>query len=382
MEACETELPHVVRGLAPTPIPDPNPLFTPSQFRDLVSGRRRGLWPAVLRCGFRVVEVPYTRAVCWRNRRYDTGRAEVHRVGVPVVSVGNLTLGGTGKTPMVAWLVRWFRERDVRVAIVSRGYRANVGARNDEALELQRKLPDVPHLQNPDRVATAKRAIEEHECQLIVLDDAFQHRRIARDLDIVLLDALEPFGFGHVFPRGTLREPVSGLRRADVVVLSRADLLEPDARARIREQVRRHAPEAVWAEGMHGPQALFASRGETQPLDSLADRPVAAFCGIGNPAGFRHTLRGCGYRAVAFREFPDHHAYSRADVESLAEWADRLDVAAVVCTRKDLVKLRIDRLGRHPLLAVTIGLEFLAGQADVEAKLEAVPSEGTAERLA
>ncbi|MGA2798702.1 MAG: tetraacyldisaccharide 4'-kinase, partial [Thermoguttaceae bacterium] len=189
-------------------------------FRDIVSGRRRGPGAAILRGGLRLAEVPYALAMTWRNRRYDQGKVKIHRAGVPVVSVGNITLGGTGKTPMVQWIARWFRNHNVRVAIISRGYRAEEGGRNDEARELEQKLPDVPHLQNPDRAAAAKIAIEELETQLIVMDDGFQHRRLARDLDIVLLDALEPFGFEHVFPCGTLREPLTGLRRADVVILS------------------------------------------------------------------------------------------------------------------------------------------------------------------
>jgi len=347
-------------------------VLSPSQFRDLVSGRRRGPGAAMLRAGLRVAEVPYTLAVAWRNRRYDRRRAAVYRVPVPVVSVGNLTLGGTGKTPMVQWIARWLRGRGLRVTLVSRGYGAQAGAVNDEALELEQNLPDVPHLENPDRVAAARLAVEELDCRIIVLDDAFQHRRIHRDLDVVMLDALEPFGFGHVFPRGTLREPLRGLRRAHVLVLSRADQLEPDRRARLRQRLHRYAPEAAWAEVMHAPQRLLASTGQTQSLDALRDRPVAAFCGIGNPAGFRHTLQRCGCRTVAFREFADHHAYGRGDVASLADWADRLDVAAVVCTHKDLVKLGVERLGHRPLWAVTIGIEFLTGQADLEARLAAV----------
>jgi len=136
-------------------------VLSPSEFRDLVSGRRRGVGAAMLRGGLRVVEVPYTVAVWWRNRRYDRGAAAVHRVSVPVVSVGNLTLGGTGKTPMVQWIARWLRGRDVRVTLVSRGYGAQAGAVNDEALELEQNLPDVPHVENPDRVAAARLAVEE-----------------------------------------------------------------------------------------------------------------------------------------------------------------------------------------------------------------------------
>lgn len=327
-----------------------------------------------MRLGLRAVETPYTMAVRWRNRRYDCGKAAVHRVSVPVISVGNLTLGGTGKTPMVRWIAQWLRRRGVRVTLISRGYGAEAGAVNDEALELEQSLPDVPHLQNPDRVEAAGVAVEELACELIVLDDAFQHRRIHRDLDLVMLDALEPFGFRHVFPRGTLREPLTGLRRADVVVLSRADMLDSDQRARLREEVDRHVGEAAWAEVTHAPQALLSSTGTVQPIDALGGQPVAAFSGIGNPAGFRHTLDGCGYRAVAFREFPDHHRYDRGDVESLIDWAEQFEVGAVVTTHKDLVKLSVDRLGRHPLWALTVGLEFLAGQTAVEAKLEGLVS--------
>ena len=162
--------------------------------------------------------------------------------------MGNLSLGGTGKTPMVQWLARWFRERGVRVAVISRGYGAkHGGGANDEALELERKLPGVDHLENPDRVAAVQQAVATFGARLIVLDDAFQHRRMARNLDIVLLDALEPFGFEHVFPRGTLREPISGLARAHVVALSRAELLDSAARREIRQRVKSLAPEAALA---------------------------------------------------------------------------------------------------------------------------------------
>jgi tetraacyldisaccharide 4'-kinase len=349
-------------------------LLSASEFRALVSGQTHGIKAAVLRSGLRLAEIPYSLAVRWRNHRYDTGGFEVQRVPVPVVSVGNLTLGGTGKTPMVEWLARWFRLHGLRVALISRGYGAEAGSANDEALELKERLPDVPHIQNPDRVEAARLAVAEYDSQIIVLDDAFQHRRIARDLDIVLLDALEPFGFGHVFPRGTLREPLSGLRRADVVVLSRSGMLAPAARETLRRQVARLAPKARWAEVDHGPQSLRNASGQQQPTQSLAEKAVAAFCGVGNPAGFRHTLQLCGYRVIALREFADHYRYTRADVESLVAWANALDVEAVLCTHKDLVKLRIDTIGRRPLWAMTIALELFEGRADLEAKLARLAS--------
>jgi tetraacyldisaccharide 4'-kinase len=234
------------------------------------------------------------------------------------------------------------------------------------------RLPDVPHVQDPDRVAAARRAVAEFGCRVIVLDDGFQHRRLARDLDLVLLDALEPLGFGHVFPRGTLREPVAGLRRAQLVALSRADLLDAAAREAIRRQVAQLAPQAAWAEAAHQPRCLRACAGRQASLDQLAGQPVAAFCGLGNPAGFRRTLAGCGYRLAGFQAFPDHHVYGPRDVEQLTAWAEGLDVAAVLCTHKDLVKLNLERLGRRPLWAVEIEWEILAGRERLERLLEGV----------
>lgn len=346
-------------------------VFRPSEFRDLVSGRRRGVAATALRGLLSAAEVPYTLAVRWRNRRYDRGAAGVHRIGVPVISVGNLTLGGTGKTPLVHWLVRWFWDHGTRAGVISRGYGARAAdTPNDEARELELRLPGVPHVEQPDRVAAAQRAIKDFHCQALVLDDGFQHRRIARDLDIVLLDALEPFGFGHVFPRGTLREPLDGLARADVVALSRADMLS--STDEIRREVERYNSRALWLELAHRPRSLVSGSRTEQPLESLAGQPVAAFCGIGNPAGFRHTLDRCGYNMIDFREFPDHYAYTPRDIESLAAWANSLNVAAVVCTEKDLVKLAIDRLGRLPLWAVSIGLEVVAGREALEARLAAL----------
>ena len=362
-------------------------MFRPSEFRDLVSGRRQGPAASLARGLLRAVEGPYTWAVRRRNRRYDTGAAPIHRVDVPVVSIGNLTLGGTGKTPLVEWVARWFQQQGVAVAVISRGYGAKPGQPNDEALELALKLPGVPHLQNPDRVTAAREAIEYHGAEAIVLDDAMQHRRLHRDLNIVLLDALEPFGFGHVFPRGTLREPIEGLSRADVLVLSRADILDQPARDAFWAKIARYAPGAIRAEAAHAPRRLVATPQSPAmqnlvgppacreaPLDLLTGRRVAAFCGIGNPAAFEHTLRSCGYEVADFRVYPDHHPFGPADVASLTQWAQPQDVEAVVCTQKDLVKLGVERLGQTPLWAVAISLKLLSGRELLEQRLAALLS--------
>jgi tetraacyldisaccharide 4'-kinase len=344
-------------------------MMSPSEFQELVSGRRLGAAASAMRGVLRMAEVPYSIAVRWRNRRYDSGHAVVRSAGVPVISVGNLTLGGTGKTPLVKWIARWVGERGLRAAIVSRGYGATDGQQNDEARELAQALPGVSHVQNPDRVAAARRVVDEFAAQLIILDDGFQHRRLARDLDIVLLDALQPFGFDHVFPRGMLREPVAGLARADVVCLSRADLVTPAERAAIRERVARLAPQAAWCEVIHAPSGLINVAGQTQPLDVLRGRRVAAFCGLGNPAGFRHTLESTSCEIVAWREFADHHAFAAADVQSIGEMAAISRAELAICTHKDLVKLPHPQIGECPLWAVTVDLQFLAGQETLEASV-------------
>jgi tetraacyldisaccharide 4'-kinase len=352
-------------------------MLGPTAFRDLVSGRRRGAGASALRGVLRAAEVPYTAAVGWRNRRYDRGHAVVHRADVPVISVGNLTLGGTGKTPMVKWLVQWLQKQGLRVAIVSRGYGSNGDGQNDEALELQHSLGDVPHVQNPDRVAAAERAISQFGSQVVVLDDGFQHRRLARDLDIALLDAFEPFGYDHVFPRGTLREPSKGLERANVVCLSRCDAISAEQRNVVRDRVRQLAPAAAWCECTHAASGLIDRTGRSYELAELAGRRVAAFCGIGNPTGFRHTLAGTGCQIAAWREFPDHHRYCPDDVAELNRLAAGCNADLVVCTHKDLVKLSQELIADRPVLALAIEMRFLAGQELLETSLERVARKGS-----
>lgn len=361
--------------ILPTFHPPCHRVFEPSDFYDLVSGKRRGLGAVAARAVLCLAEVPYTAVVRYRNRRYDRRPSDVTRVEVPVISVGNLTLGGTGKTPMVKWIARHLRGRDRRVAILSRGYGATAGAKNDEALELEQALPDVPHLQSPDRVGIARAAIDELESEVLLLDDGFQHRRLGRDLDIVLLDATQPFGFNHVFPRGMLREPLSGLGRAGVVCLSRADLVDESTRQAIRQRAARWAPDAAWCEVTHAPAALLNASGDEAAMSDLAGAQVFGFCGIGNPDAFRKTLEAAGAELVGWRQFPDHHGYTADDVAELSESITKAGATMAVCTQKDLVKLRVAQLGDIPLWAVVVEIEFLAGkQALVEAIERVVPA--------
>jgi tetraacyldisaccharide 4'-kinase len=337
----------------------------------LIRGTRRGPIPATARLGLRLASWPYGIGVWWRNRAFDRGRP-VFRAAVPVVSVGNLTLGGTGKTPCVEWVARYFREREVRVAILSRGYGAEA-ARNDEAMVLEENLPDVPHLQGADRSALAETAVDELEAELLVLDDGFQHRRLHRDLDIVLIDATCPPTCDHLFPRGTLREPASGLRRAGAIVLTRCDQVPPEVVDAIRAWLAQRWPQTPVATTEHRPTELVSADGAIAPVESLSGAVVGGFCGIGNPAGFRRTLEALGATIADFLAFPDHHPYALCDVEALARWAEALPASAVIATtQKDWVKLRLGELAGRRLWAVRIGLHFRDGEEAFAAALERV----------
>jgi len=289
----------------------------------------------------------YGLAVRRRNRRYDRPE-NVHRAGVPVISVGNLTAGGTGKTPLVAWLARALHDAGRRPAIVSRGYGGRAGrgpvwvsrgagpicdARlsGDEPYLLARAIPEVPIVVGADRVAAA-RAAAEQEAGVLVLDDGFQHRRLARDLDLVLLDAEHPFGNGHLIPAGLLREPLDSLRRAGVVLITRTsrDARHPETEARIR----RHNPAAPILHAGHRPCGWFDAAGNPVP----APRSAVAFCGIGNPDSFRRDLLAAGLSLVHFESFGDHHRYLDRELQRLRRLATEND-ATLVTTEKDVARL-------------------------------------------
>lgn len=346
--------------------------MTPESYRQIVSGEQQGTLASLARLALAVLEPIYRFAMRRRNERFDREPSLSHSVDACVISVGNLTLGGTGKTPITVWLARWFTARGVRVALVSRGYGGHHVGPNDEALEMSRRLPNVPHVQNRDRVAAAQTAIEQYQCQVIIVDDGFQHRRLHRDLDLVVIDALVPFGYGRVFPRGMLREPMEGLRRADLLLLSRADQVHPSRRVEIRDLVARYAPRTSWIEVAHHPTELVQASGSVKPVDHLSHTPLAAFCGIGNPAAFRGTLSDIEYQLLGIKTFPDHYQYNPADLETLAAWAADLGAEALVCTHKDLVKINQDQLGGLPCWALTVDIRVNDGQDELDEKLKSI----------
>jgi len=328
---------------------------------EIISGKTSGLAADLMRFGLRLLALFYGLCVGVRNAAYDRGWKQIKHVPIPVVSLGNLTAGGTGKTPLAAFVARWFGERGVRVCFISRGYRAGADGLNDEAKVLKALCPGVPHLQCPDRAAAAFVAAEETDGQLLILDDGFQHRRLGRDLDIVLIDASNPWGFDHLLPRGLLREPPTALKRAGLVAITRVDQVTREDVNTIRTRIARIHPECDIVEVDFPATRLIDAGGQTQSIQALTGIRVAAFCGIGNPAAFHASLERLGCDVTAFRVFPDHCDYTPALIEDLDHWSRQLAVDAVMCTQKDLVKIGAGQLADRRLWAVEIGARVVAG---------------------
>lgn len=343
-------------------------------YRSLMSGQRTDPLAFLLRGVLRTASIPYGMAVAVRNRRFDVGSAEIHHSSVPVISVGNLTTGGTGKTPIVCFLGKWFRERGIRVAIISRGYGRGAADANDEALELHARLPDVPHVQDADRVEAARIAVEELDAEVILMDDGFQHRRLHRDLNIVVIDATCPFGFGYLLPRGLLRESIKNLSRADLVIITRCDAVDESAIIEIQRAVQDAHRGIPAIRSRHAPTRLLVYPNSYLPLEEISGRDVAVVSAIGNPAAFEETIQASGATIVDSRWLPDHDAYSPETVRELRVWIESLGtrVERVLCTHKDLVKLQTDRLGGCPLAALVIELELISEAESLETALQAI----------
>lgn len=316
----------------------------------VMSGKAGGLTAAAVRSGLAAIEPLYAAGASWRNRAYDSDPARARRLPRPVVSIGNITAGGTGKTPVVRWLASRLRDEGRRVAVLSRGYGATAGALGDEQLMLDRllnapgRLPVVVRA-NPDRLAAAEAALRDQPTlDAFILDDGFQHRRVARDLDVVLINAAEPFGFGHVLPRGLLREPLRGLARVGAFVLTHALSVDHRERARLTRELQRWSAAAPVYRAVHSPVGLRSpgvGSGEPHDLAPAALRPrrAFAFCGLGNPAGFEAAVRDLCDAYAGERRFADHHAYRVADFDSVRQAARVVGADVLVTTEKDWVKI-------------------------------------------
>lgn len=312
-----------------------------------------------------VAEPFYRAGLAFRNARFDRGRGVV-RVAAPVISVGNLSLGGTGKTPAVAWLVRSLVQRGRPVAIAMRGYTRSPDGRSDEADEYQREFPSTPVLVNPDRAGAIRSHLQAHPgapVPCVVLDDGFQHRRLHRDLDIVLIDATRSPFHDRLFPAGWLREPPGALGRAHAIIITHAEAAPPAALGELRSGLQRLAPAALLAVARHDWAGLVGQDDQPVPMESIVGRAVVAACAIGNPGPFLRQLR---HAADVRGELvlPDHDPFAPPTLDRLARLAQAHGAQAIIVTNKDWSKLRHLPPGRWPcpVLRPRLELRFDAGE--------------------
>ncbi|MHC4841517.1 MAG: tetraacyldisaccharide 4'-kinase [Planctomycetota bacterium] len=309
-------------------------------FLALVSGKRTGLWAGVLRLFLRFASFFFWLGAWARLILFKAGWFKGNKVDVPVICVGNLTTGGTGKTPVVAYVVKYLQKLGRKPAIVSRGYKGDSQG-NDELQVLEQLCPGVPHIQNPNRTAAAQKAIVDG-ADVVVMDDGFSHLKLARDLNILLFDSLNPFGYGRMLPRGLLREPLKSCSRAQFAIFTRADAASKERLRDLEDTIRCNAFEGDIAHAAHMPAELIGLN-TTDDLN-LHGSTVSAICGIGNPRGFEATLQQAGAEVSEILALDDHAAYNDNEMASqvvpFIETQAASGVRAVIATQKDAVKLR------------------------------------------
>ena len=348
-------------------------------YRKLISGQKSGIGAAFCRFFLSGVSVGYSGAVRLRNSLYSKGIFKSHSVNAVVISIGNITVGGTGKTPLVVWLHKYLQEKQINCAILTRGYKTQTKGRAtsydrrataiDEPGILAENCPQAKVIVNPDRVAGARESINKFGAEILIMDDGFQHRRLARGLDIVTIDATQPFGYDKIFPAGLLREPVASLKRADAVVITRCDQIPENELDKLEKQLRAINPDMLITRSIHAPVSAQTIGDKQINLDQLKGRKIFAFCGIGNPEAFLNTIKTLGAELVGSKIYDDHYHYTNACLADIYEQAEHLGADLVLTTQKDWTKT-ISNLKSQisdskfvlPFAYLEIEIKFLAGE--------------------
>lgn len=343
-------------------------------YRRIVSGAAVGWKPAAVRGLLRVLSVPYSAAVRLRNRLYEWKILPAHSAEAVVVSIGNLTTGGTGKTPLVIWLANTLTRKGLRCAVLTRGYKTRAGSLSDEPALLAKACEGAAVVVNPDRIAGAQKAIEQNQAQVLILDDGFQHRRLKRDLDILAIDATCPFGYGKILPAGLLREPIGSIRRADAVIITRFDQASEERIARLEVEIRRYRPEIPIVRAVHRHTEARTFHTQSMTIEELSGKKVFVFCGIGNPGAFLKGVEALGCRVAGKLVFDDHHVYTPEDLETIFEQAQKPGAEVILTTEKDWVKaaLLVPSKSEIPLLYLTMELEFPSSPDTIIEKIESM----------
>ncbi len=315
------------------------------------------------------------------------GLLRSYRSSRRVISVGNITLGGTGKTPLVEYVARFLSQNGHKPAVLLRGYKkpkqatfsgsADFEVLGDEASMLKENLRGLAEvLSGPDRVTNAKYVDREGDCDTIILDDGFQHWRLKRDLDIVTVDAANPFGNRLLLPAGHLREPITALKRAHVFCLTHADRVSKEDLKELQTLLLSIRPDALVIRALHEPDFLHDLKtGKTYGVEVLRDAKVGIFCGIGNPLSFVRTVEKNGARILLKRFFDDHEIFSKGALEDFAIQSHALGIEKILTTQKDAQRLAGLFRKSDPkvsILILRISLKIIEGKEALDERLRAL----------
>ena len=340
----------------------------------LISNPKERLLHKILLVPLSFLAILYGWVIKTRIFFYQKGIYRTHSLSCKVISVGNITMGGTGKTPFVILLAGMIRDKGYRTAVLSRGYKGEYAGpygvvsdgentlldavqAGDEPHLLAQKLRGVPIVVGKERWVSGRFVLEQFKPQVIILDDGFQHLALKRDLDILLLDSRHPFGNGRLFPRGELREPLSQMGRADALILTKAE--EGDNINNVRKRLMISAKKIPLFQVRYEPREVRVWGEEKgQACSILKGRRVLAFAGLAQPSSFQRTLSGLGAEILKFEVFPDHHPYSAGNLDRLSREALRAGAEAMITTEKDMARIRFFSSPPLPLWTLAVGHEF------------------------
>ncbi|MBR1730653.1 MAG: tetraacyldisaccharide 4'-kinase [Selenomonadaceae bacterium] len=339
----------------------------------------------------------YEQLVNIKLLAYKIGITRQQKLNCYVISLGNITVGGTGKTPTAQKLARDIRDMGYRVVILNRGYRAkwhgevgivsdgkqlhmDAAEAGDEAYMLAKHLPNVPVLIGAQRAVTGQYAIEHFGAEVAILDDGYQHWQLVRDMDILLVDAVNVFGNGHLLPRGTLRESMSHISRADVCLMTKVDQAAEGSCEYIRETVHKYNEKAQIVESIHQPRCFIPLAewyvdlaGEGVDVDNIKGKRIMAVSAIGNPASFERTLKDLGAIIIESMRYPDHHEYTMLEMQDVLQQAEAQGAEAIVITEKDAVKIPVEVARASwniPIYVICVEVKFQSGAKEFQQELK------------
>jgi tetraacyldisaccharide 4'-kinase len=347
--------------------------------------KKEGFWWVLVTEVLSFFSLPYRLVCSLRLTFYRHGIYKQKKLPVRVISVGNITLGGTGKTPLVIYLAEKLKEKNENVAILTRGYKRKKKEMveltqktrdkikwedaGDEPYLMAQRLSGVPILVSKNRCRSGDYAVGKHDARFLILDDGFQHLKLFRDLDVVVIDSINPFGNGRLLPAGILRESPSSLKRADVFVLTKTD--QGSKKNKLIQRLNRLNPKAPIVESVYRIRTvkkLF--EGSAINAKELENKPALAFSGIGNPESFESSLRQLRIRILKHRKYPDHFPYSPADVFTLMDEAEGEGADFIITTEKDSVRIPFINRMKIPFYVLKIDLKITSGEKILWEKIE------------